>query len=299
MWLLMVAGFAVTSTTAGHYLDPFSPHRLIEVTAAAAALAFLVTVAAVWGVEGAGGNPGRSSANSNSGPASSTRSPPGESFKASLAQIWREPQARRFTLFVFLSMLAYSAQELLLEPFSGLVFNFSLGESSRLSGLQHGGVFLGMLSVGVACSRGLGSLRHWTIGGCLGSALALLALAAADVGGVASWLRGGVFVLGVANGVFAVAAIGSMMELSSDGASGHTGARMGLWGAAQAVAFALGGLFGTAIVDLVRHVSGSSLLAFAIVFGAQAALFLAAAGVAAQIDSKTNRGPGHASVVTA
>jgi BCD family chlorophyll transporter-like MFS transporter len=223
----------------------------------------------------------------------------GVSFRASLEQIWREPQARRFTLFVFLSMLAYSAQELVLEPFSGLVFHFSLGESSRLSGLQHGGVFLGMLSVGVACSRGLGSLRTWTIGGCVASALALVALAAADLGGVASWLRGGVFLLGVANGVFAVAAIGSMMELSSDGAAGHTGARMGLWGAAQAVAFALGGLFGTSLVDLVRHVSGSPLVAFAIVFGAQAALFVAAAGLAAQIDSKTNRGPRHASAVAA
>ena len=40
-------------------------------------------------------------------------------FLAALAQVWAEPQARRFTIFVFVSMLAYSAQDLILEPFAG------------------------------------------------------------------------------------------------------------------------------------------------------------------------------------
>ena len=39
-----------------------------------------------------------------------------------LPQVWAEPSARRFTVFIFVSMLAYSAQELLVEPFAGLVF---------------------------------------------------------------------------------------------------------------------------------------------------------------------------------
>jgi BCD family chlorophyll transporter-like MFS transporter len=308
MWLLMVAGFAITATAAGHFLDPFSPRRLVLVIACAAAAAFMVSVAAVWGIEsgtvdlGGGSLSGRSRNSGSADVGTSGAAHPwtgaATSFRASLAQIWSEPQARRFTLFVFLSMLAYSAQELILEPFAGLIFDFSLGESSKLSGLQHGGVFLGMLSVGVACSRRLGSLRAWTIGGCAASALALVGLAAADLLGTAGPLRLGVLLLGVSNGVFAVAAIGSMMELSSNGHPGHAGARLGLWGAAQAVAFALGGLFGTSIVDLVRHAFGSPMLAFAIVFAAEAALFLAAAGLAAD-RSIINRGPRHASAITA
>ncbi len=58
MWILMIAGFAVTSGVVGHFLDPFSPQRLIQVTGIAAAAAFLIALAAVWGVEG----PGRGSA---------------------------------------------------------------------------------------------------------------------------------------------------------------------------------------------------------------------------------------------
>jgi BCD family chlorophyll transporter-like MFS transporter len=214
--------------------------------------------------------------------------------------VWREPEARAFTVFVFLSMLAYSAQELMLEPFAGVVFGYSPGESTALSGLGHGGAFLGMVGVGIACSlaRGrLGSLRAWTVGGCLGSAAALAALAAGDLLAPAWPLRASVLALGVANGAFTVAAIGSMMELSQRGTPGRAGVRMGLWGAAQAVAFALGGLLSTGIVDLVRHWLGSPALAFCIVFGVEALLFAVAALCAAQIDSFKNRGMAATTVV--
>jgi BCD family chlorophyll transporter-like MFS transporter len=94
-----------------------------------------------------------------------------------LAQVWDEPAARRFTIFVFLSMLAYSSQDLILEPFAGAVFDMTPGQTTQLSGLQHGGVLLGMLCVALAGSgwaRGrLGSVQAWMVGGCLASALAM------------------------------------------------------------------------------------------------------------------------------
>ena len=46
-------------------------------------------------------------------------------------------------------MLAYSAQDLILEPFAGSVFGLTPGQSTKLAGVQHGGVLLGMLVVGV------------------------------------------------------------------------------------------------------------------------------------------------------
>jgi BCD family chlorophyll transporter-like MFS transporter len=214
------------------------------------------------------------------------------SFAAALHAVWSEPQARGFTLFVFVSMLAYSAQELLLEPFCGLVFGYSLGDSARLSGLWHGAAFMGMVCIGIACSagqrpvsalRGWGSLCNWTIGGCCASALAIMSLACASLVGPGWPLRLSVAALGLSNGVFAVAAIGSMMELAHREGS-NAGVRMGLWGAAQAVAFALGGVFGTAIVDAARWLLGSA-SAFATVFAVEAALFFIAARLAARVNS--------------
>jgi BCD family chlorophyll transporter-like MFS transporter len=281
MWVLMIVGFAVTSTTVGHFLDPFSAPRLVLVMAVAAAIAFAVAALAVYGVESGGAG-------------ATARGAPRDhaSFKSALRRAWAEPEARGFTLFVFTSMLAYSAQELLLEPFAGLVYGYTLGESARLSGLWHSAVLIGLISVGIACSgsRRFGSLRAWTVGGCAASALALLGLACADLVGPHWPLKLSVIALGLSNGVFAVAAIGSMMELAHRGEAGSAGVRMGLWGAAQAVAFALGGFLGTLMVDSIRYLFGSPTAAFALVFGAEAALFLVAAGIAAQLDSTKNRG---------
>lgn len=276
MWVLMIAGFAVTSTLAGHFLDPYSPHRLIMVMIVAAVAAFVVSVAAVWGVED----------ERQAEPQLKRQLAPADrDFRAALRRVWAEPEARGFTLFVFISMLAYSAQELLMEPFAGLVFGYTPGASAALSGQQHAGVFLGMIAVGMACSgrRRFGTLRSWTIGGCLASAIALLSLVAANWVGPAWPLRTSVFALGLSNGVFAVSAIGSMMALAHQGEASGAGVRMGLWGAAQAVAFALGGLFSTTLVDSARYLLGSPAAAFGIVFCAEAALFIIAARFATRV----------------
>ena len=55
---------------------------------------------------------------------------------------------------------------------------------------------------------------------------------------------------------------------------------MGLWGAAQAVAFGLGGFLGTAASDVARHFVGTPGAAYAAVFAGEAALFLIAAWLA-------------------
>ena len=61
-------------------------------------------------------------------------------------------------MFVFLSMIAYSAQDLILEPFAGLVFGLTPGETTQLSGVQNGGVLTGMLIVALF-SSGIGVPR--------------------------------------------------------------------------------------------------------------------------------------------
>jgi BCD family chlorophyll transporter-like MFS transporter len=212
-----------------------------------------------------------------------------------MAEIWADPMAKRFTIFVFVSMLAYSAQELILEPFAGLVFGLSPGQSTQLTGLQHGGVLLGMIMVGLLGAR-FGDrkslwMRRWTMGGCIGSAAALGALGLACLVGPAWPLAPTVFVLGFANGVFAVSAIGSMMGLAgaksatpSSAGSAGAGVRMGVWGAAQAGAFAIGGFLGAIGVDLLRHAFHQAGPAFLCVFIVEAGVFLASAILASRLD---------------
>ena len=293
VWMMMIVGFAVTAGTAGKLLDPYSPQRLLAVTGAVSLMAIVITTLALRGLEGAADA-------ALARPASQTAASPG--FRIALSQVWAEPTARRFTIFVFVSMLAYSSQDLILEPFAGSVFGYTPGESTQLSGVQHSGVLLGMVLVAMAGSGVLGrwmarltgrrveaggpaasrsaSLRAWTVGGCLASALALLGLAVAGLSNGAWPFKATVFIMGVANGAFSIAAIGSMMSLASQGRESREGVRMGLWGAAQAVAFGMGGLVGTGASDLARWWFGTPGVAYSAVFAFEAALFVLAAWLA-------------------
>jgi BCD family chlorophyll transporter-like MFS transporter len=276
VWLMMIMGFAITAGVAGKLLDPYTPARLMAVTAAVSTIAMLVTLVALFRLEGSGRRVDA---------AVSAEAKP--RFREALGQVWAEPAARQFTVFVFVSMLAYSAQDLILEPFAGTVFGYTPGESTQLSGVQHGGAFVGMLLAAFAGSRlagrQLGSLRSWTIGGCIASALALAALTAAGLSGGAWPLKTTVFALGVANGAFAIAAIASMMRLAGEGRKSREGVRMGLWGAAQALAFGIGGLAGAVASDIARMLIGSAGAAYATVFALEALLFIFAAVLASRI----------------
>ncbi len=267
-WLMMISGIAMTAGVVGSLLDPYSPMLLIRIVAMVVSAAILLTCLAVWRVE-------RNLI--------SVTEPDPTPFRVGLAEVWSEPKARNFTLFVFLSMTAYFMQELILEPYAGLVFQFTPGQSTSLSGAQNGGVFVGMLTVGIAATGfKLGALRNWVMAGCLGSALALGLLTLLGPIGPGAPLLPAVVLLGFFNGMFAVAAIGSMMALAGEGRSRREGTRMGLWGAAQAIAAGLGGLVGAACVDLLRLSLGDA-QAFGIVFLFEAVLFVAAALMAARI----------------
>jgi BCD family chlorophyll transporter-like MFS transporter len=274
VWVMMIAGFIVTTGVAGHLLDPFSPSRLIAVSASASAAAMVLTMVGVWGVEGtavAVVRPRLTEVSRQS------------SFRDAFLEVWTEPKSRRFAIFVFVSMLAYSAQDLILEPFAGAVFGFTPGETTKLSGVQHGGTLIGMALVplvGAVYPRSRGNLQIWTIGGCLASAIALLCLAAAAFVGPSWPLRGTVFMLGVTNGAYAVAAIGSMMALVGAGGEKREGVRMGLWGAAQAFAFGIGGFLGTLASDIARYLLTSPELSYAVVFASEAGLFVVSACMA-------------------
>ena len=259
-WLMMIFGIAVTSGVIGAVLDPYSPQRLMSIVAVVTLGAVALTALAIHGIERR---------------VLPSRPPEDTPLRQGLAQVWSEPRTRTFTLFIFLSMTAFFLQELILEPYAGLVFAFSPGQSTSLSGAQHGGMFVGMLAVGIAVSGlKLGTLRLWVTAGCLGSALMLGVIAALGQWGGAG-LGAAVALLGVFNGMFAIASIGAMMQLAGQGRAGREGTRMGVWGASQAIAQGLGGFAGAALVDALR-LAGDTADAFGLVFALEAGLFLAA-----------------------
>jgi len=277
VWLMMILGFALTAGVVGKLIDPYTPERLLQVSAELSGVVIAITALSLWGLEK--NRPENSAAVSSIPP----------DFSQTFREVWADPKAKTFTVFLFLSMLAYSAQELILEPFAGSVHGMPPGKTSQLSAWQHLGVLMGMLAVAGASARWvrgrLGSVPTWMVGGCLLSALATLGLAAsAWVETPSAWpLQANMIFLGVANGAFCIAAIATMMRLAGEGGTGREGTRMGLWGAAQAAAFGLGGLVGTGVSDLAHALFNDAHLASVLVFTFQAGVFLAASRIAQQI----------------
>ena len=132
VWVMMIVGFAVTAVVVGKHLDPYTPERMLSVVCTAAALSWFIACACLGGFEGpavpAAERGGAQAADTavahpaaqvSGDPLSPVQGAASVRFRQALAQVWDEPAARKFTVFVFLSMLAYSSQDLILEPFAG------------------------------------------------------------------------------------------------------------------------------------------------------------------------------------
>jgi BCD family chlorophyll transporter-like MFS transporter len=270
-WIMMVGGIVASAITVGILIKPYSPERVLEVAAGLAAVMVVVTVLATVRLERQAGHFRDEASDA-----------PAPDFRAALSEIWHEAAARRFTIFIFVSMIAFSMQDLILEPFAGLIFDMAPGDSTKTVGQFHqGGILIGMIVAGIGGSAFSGArahgLRPWVVGGCLASALGLGALGLAAVNGPPWPLGLNLFVLGFGNGVFAVASIGSMMGLAGAGEKTREGVRMGVWGASQAIAFGLGGLLGALGLDAARHALGDDGAAFQLVFAIEAGAFVLAA----------------------
>jgi len=278
VWLMMIFGFAFTASVSGKFLTPFSFERLLMISSTVSVIAVAVTFLAIWGMESPVSKNQQLATNLDQ---AEQESPNKASFREAFAEVWKESRVRSFTWFVFISMLAYSSQDLILEPFAAVAFGFSPAETTTLSGLQNGGVLVGMLVLAFVTSKAksqtLTTLSNWTIGGCLASALAMLGLVLSGPIANVMFFKATVFLLGIFNGAFSIAAIGSMMQFASVGSARREGVRMGIWGASQAMAFGLGGIIGTGLSDIARIILGDPASAYAFVFFLEGVLFVVAA----------------------
>ncbi|MEM9063614.1 MAG: BCD family MFS transporter [Pseudomonadota bacterium] len=264
VWILMIAGLAASGITIGQVLDPYSGARLITVSIGVATIAMLVTILALWGVEGS---------------ADQREDRPKVNFRTAALEVWRDRQARMFAIFVFVAMLAYNTQDLILEPFGGHVFGMTPGQSTALGGQMHAGALMGMLVVfftGLIVKNAT-ITRTFMIGGCVGSGLCLVVLGLGGLEGAGWPIALNVMALGFCNGIFAVAAIAMMMGLASEGRDAREGTRMGIFGAAQSMGFAIGAAFGAAALDTLRAATGLLAESYSAVFFFEGTLFLVAA----------------------
>ena len=293
-FLMMILGLAITGITAGIILDPYSHQKLMKITASLAIITNILSYLSLKNLEKSLLN----NADARIPNATSYDVP----FLTGIKKIWMEREARLFTIFIFISMGAFSMQDPILEPFAGEVFGFAVGESTKLDGFHKVGTLIGIILIILCLSKfrigfgsfsifkneRLGSEKLWLITGCLFSALSLfiislLGLTYRDPG----ILNSVVFFFGISNGVFTAGILGTMLHLASRGSGdNNTGTRMGIWGAAQAYATMIAVFFSTVLVDILGLMMNSLPSVYGIVFLTAASFFIAAAFLGSLIIKK-------------
>ncbi len=275
-WIMMILGAVVTAITVGSIIDPYSIEKLTTIVITLSVFWLIVCTLALYKIE-----------QKSTLLMEYKRNPLNDktSFFNGLKQVLSEKTTFWFTLFVFLSMTAYFMQEPILEPYAGIVFQFSVGESTKLTGYHQGGILVGMLIVGLLVSGfKIGSLSFWVLFGCIGSGFALFLIAfLGQTMPSKTALMSSVILLGFFNGNFAVGAIGSMMELAGTGRENREGTRMGLWGAGQAIAAGNAMIFSTLFVDVFQTLTKKIADSYSIIFVIEGILFLAAALLATKL----------------
>ena len=237
MYVMLLIGMMVSAIGFGSFLKEFTPGRLIQVIQASAILTLVLNVVALWKQE------------------SRTRIPTAqkiknESFQESWQRFSHGGQAIRRLIAVGLGTIAFSMEDILLEPYGGEVLHLSVGATTALTAtLAMGGLF-GFGLASKVLSKGFDPFRMAIWGAMVGipGFLSVIYSGSIDSG----WLfASGIFLIGFGGGLFGHGTLTATMNLAPQGQSGLA---LGAWGAVQATAAGAAIAVGGVIRDVIDAV---------------------------------------------
>ncbi len=226
LYSMLLLGMIGSSVVFGLLLADFSPQRLIQVIQGAAVFVALVNLVSMWKQEARQGKRGAR---------------PAGGFSSSWKELMALPKMRRFLWTVALGSLAFSMQDIVLEPYGAEILGLGVGATSSLTALGAGGSLLAFALSSRWLASGWHACRLASLGVLLGLPAFAMVIFAAPLGSIPLF-RSGVFLIGFGSGLFSVGMLVTAMSFSNSRLSGLV---LGAWGAVQAtatgVAMALGG----------------------------------------------------------
>lgn len=242
LYVMLLLGTCASALLFGALLADFSQIRLIRVLQGVALITIALNLVALWKQEGR--DPGRHSA----GPR-----PP---FVALWRQVAGRSRFRRFLLGVSCGTVAFSMQDILLEPYGAQVLGLSVGATTMLTAVVAGGALSAFLLSARWLHRGADPRRLAAHGVLLGvGAFAVVIFAGALDAAMPFYF--GSALLGCGSGMFALGMLVAAMDFEHEGCAGLA---LGAWGAAQAFAAGAGVAIGGGMRDVVTHMAGANML---------------------------------------
>lgn len=239
MYTMLLLGTIASALLFGALLADFSPGRLIQVIQGAAVATIILNGAALWKQE------------PRNHAATRTASPDQPTFKESWSTFISGEQAFRRLVAVGLGTMAFSMEDVLLEPYGGQILHLSVGDTTKLTAALALGGLLGFGLASRVLSRGFEPLRLAGYGALAGIPAFAAVVVSAPL--VQPWLFGcGTILIGFGAGLFGHGTLTAAMNLAPRNQSGLA---LGAWGAVQAsgagLAIALGGVLRDAVSAIV------------------------------------------------
>ena len=237
--MMLLLGMMASALLFGALLRHFSEVRLIQVVQGAGLATMVLNAIALWKQEPR--DPSRTRHD---------RATP------SFVQTWRAfnrgEHARRRLVALGFGTVAFSMQDVLLEPYGGRVLGLPVGVTTIMTALLATGGLVGFATAAQVLGRGADPYRLAGTGALAGLA-AFSALVFAAPFGSPAMFAAGVVLIGLGAGLFAHCTLTAAMAMAEPGQVGLT---LGIWGAVQAsaagTAVALGGLIRDGVSALAQ-----------------------------------------------
>lgn len=257
MYVMLLLGSIASALVFGTLLADFTAGRLIQVIQGSAVMTIVLNAIAAWKQEGR----------------SRSHQPVEE--QPTFAETWQayigDGPALRHLIALGLGTVAFSMQDVLLEPYGGAVLGLSVAATTKLTAAMAIGGLFGFGLASKVLSRGFDPFRMACYGAALGIPAFALVVASAPMGSVGIFAMG-VALIGFGGGLFGHGTLTATMNLAP---RDKTGLALGAWGAVQAtlagVAIGLGGI----IRDLAARGSANDAFGYQLVYSIEIALLCA------------------------
>jgi MFS transporter, BCD family, chlorophyll transporter len=241
MYVMMLVGMIASALIFGELLSEYSPGRLIQVIQGAAIVIMVLNVVALWKQECR--DRARVAAREVS-----------ISFSESWGIFCKGNHAIRRLLAVGLGTMAFTMEDILLEPYGGEILNMSVGATTSLTAtLAIGGLF-GFALASHVLGKGYDAFRMAMNGAFVGLPAFLAVILAAPLGSPTLFAVG-ILLIGFGSGLFGHGTLTATMRLAPKKQSGLA---LGAWGAVQATAAGTAIALGGVIRDLASPFAGAA-----------------------------------------
>ena len=244
LYFMFLFGMGISALVIGILLADFSKLRLIQVVQGSAVLTLILNLVAVWRQEQIIIN--------------QQKNDKSEKFFLSWKKFISDRKTNSLIWVVFWGTLAFSMQDVLLEPYGGQILGLSVSETTNLTGVWALGALLGLALAANNSKQTVSSVSN-----------AMTALLIGIVGFSAIIFSSpmqfpflyflGTLFIGFGTGLFSVSLLIIAMALSSKTNLG-SGFILGSWGAAQAIGAGLGIAVGGILRDVVNKIALSGYL---------------------------------------